>query len=115
MRLTPHACGETLLDGVWWPRTANLTRELHDLISAVTPSVGVTGRITFGWNPASISQRRADLPDGVTVEDRIADQPPDVMYLFGDNGTRLSLLIIPAATHFTHAHAAMAAAGAGVG
>ena len=28
------------VDGVWWPRTDNLTTELHDLVTTLTPRLG---------------------------------------------------------------------------
>ncbi|WP_442939632.1 DUF5994 family protein [Nocardia sp. CY41] len=35
--------GSGLLDGAWWPRTANLTSELHDLITVLTPQARSPG------------------------------------------------------------------------
>ncbi|WP_281032722.1 DUF5994 family protein [Nocardia araoensis] len=34
-----------LLDGAWWPRTANLTSELHDLITALPPQARSPGKV----------------------------------------------------------------------
>ncbi|WP_245400900.1 DUF5994 family protein [Nocardia albiluteola] len=33
--------GSGLVDGAWWPRTANLTSELHDLIILAVCATGV--------------------------------------------------------------------------
>jgi hypothetical protein len=86
------------VDGAWWPRTVNLTTELHDLITALTERLGATERLTFDWNALSISQRNLDRADGVQVTGPLPEQPPDIMYVFGTDGRRLQLLIIPPAT-----------------
>ncbi|MEU4432533.1 DUF5994 family protein [Nocardia rhamnosiphila] len=88
-----------VVDGVWWPRTDNLTSELHDLVTALTPRLGATARIGFDWNSLSLSQRRIDAPDGIQVTGPLPDQPPHVMYAFGPHGRRLRLLVIDPATN----------------
>ena len=64
------------VDGAWWPRTTNLTTELHDLISALTDRVGTTERVAFDWNSLSISQRGIDRRDGIEVSGRIRISRP---------------------------------------
>ncbi|MFE3055190.1 DUF5994 family protein [Nocardia sp. NPDC059239] len=83
------------VDGAWWPWTANLTAELHDLISAVTPRMGSIARIGFDWNARSLAQRRIDHDDGVELRGPGIDQPPAVMRLIGTDGSQLTLLVIP--------------------
>ncbi|RBO94156.1 DUF5994 family protein [Nocardia puris] len=86
-------------DGTWWPRTDNLTSELHDLVAALTTRLGATTRISFDWNSLSLSQRRIDAPDGIEVTGPDPDQPPHVMDVFGPHDRRVRLLVIdPAAT-----------------
>ncbi len=85
------------VDGAWWPWTANLTSELHDLISAVTPRLGPTMRVGFEWNATSLAQRRIDAVDHVRTHGPGDDQPPDVMRLYGAH-TSLAVLVIPADT-----------------
>ncbi|ATL72263.1 hypothetical protein CRH09_32240 [Nocardia terpenica] len=82
-------------DGAWWPWTPNLTAELHDLISALTPRLGHITRIGFDWNAASLAQRRGDHDDGVHMHGPDVDQPPDIMRMTGTQGTALTLLIVP--------------------
>ena len=95
------------VDGAWWPRTSNLTSELHDVINALTERLGATRRLSFDWNAHSISQRNIDRPDGVQVTGPLPEQPPDIMYVFGTDGRRLQLLIIPPDTAADDAFAAM--------
>ncbi|MEV6138132.1 DUF5994 family protein [Nocardia sp. NPDC051990] len=90
--------GPAPVDGVWWPWTPNLATELHDLISALTPRLGTLARIGFAWNAISLAQRRIDRDDGVHTHGPGPDQPPDVMQLFGTNGTSLTLLIVASDT-----------------
>jgi hypothetical protein len=92
------------VDGAWWPWTANLTAELHDLISVLTPRLGPTVRIGFDWNAVSLAQRRIDHDDGIELHGPSGAQPHDVMHLVGTGGTHLTLLVIPADTPPDEAH-----------
>ncbi|NKY89702.1 DUF5994 family protein [Nocardia veterana] len=93
------------VDGAWWPRTDNLTTELHDLVAALTTRLGATARITFDWNSLSRSQRGIDPPDGIEVTGPLPGQPPGLMYVFGPHDRRLRLLVIDPATFPAHAEA----------
>ncbi|WP_280478540.1 DUF5994 family protein [Nocardia cyriacigeorgica] len=95
------------IDGAWWPRTDNLTSELHDLVTALTPRLGATTRISFDWNALSLSQRRIDAPDGIEVTGPLPDQPPQVMDVVGTHDRHLRLLVINPATTADRAHAQM--------
>jgi Family of unknown function (DUF5994) len=95
------------VDGAWWPRTDNLTVELHDLVTALTTRLGATARITFDWNSLSLSQRGIDPPDGIEVAGPLPGQPPQVMYVFGPHDRRLRLLVIDPATTADRADAQM--------
>jgi hypothetical protein len=95
------------VDGAWWPRTDNLTTELHDLIAALTTRLGATERVTFDWNSLSLSQRAIDPPDGIEVSGPLPDQPPHLMYVFGPHGRRLRLLVIAPSTDAERAYAEM--------
>ena len=94
LRLKPTALGTGYADGAWWPRTTNLTTELHVLISVLADRVGTTEQVRFDWNSMSVSQRGIDRPDGVRVSGPLPDQPPDIMYVFGTDGRRWELLVI---------------------
>jgi len=96
-----------LVDGAWWPRTTNLTLELHDVISTVATHLGRTARVAFAWNPRSVTQRGLDRHDGVLVCGPVDGQPQNVMYLFGTDGSRLALLVVPPDTEADGAYAAM--------
>lgn len=95
------------IDGAWWPRTDNLTSELHNLVTALTPRLGPTIRISFDWNALSLSQRRIDAPDGIDVAGPLPGQPPQVMDVLGPHDRHLRLLVINPATTAGLAHAQM--------
>jgi hypothetical protein len=83
------------VDGAWWPWTANLTAELHDLISVVTPRLGYTVRVGFDWNSVSLVQRRIDDDDGIQMHGPGSKQAAGIMHLHGAHGAALALLVIP--------------------
>ncbi|MBF6413910.1 hypothetical protein IU441_12085 [Nocardia cyriacigeorgica] len=98
------------VDGAWWPRTDNLTTELHNLVTALTSRLGRTSRITFDWNALSRSQRRIDPPDGIEVTGSLPGQPPEVMFVFGPHGELLRLLVVDPAADPAAAEAQISAA-----
>ena len=67
VRLRPRRSASIAVDGAWWPRTENLTTELHDLVSAVTPRLGHVARVAYDWNALSIAQDAIDPPDGIDI------------------------------------------------
>lgn len=96
--LTQRSAHGAPVDGVWWPRTTNLTTELHDLITALTRRLGPVTRVTFGWNAISSKQRLIDESDGILVTGTIPGQPTNVMYMFGEDGKRMAIVVIAAST-----------------
>ncbi|MGW1741201.1 DUF5994 family protein [Nocardia sp. NPDC001965] len=107
LRLGAPAQDSQCVDGAWWPRTGNLTTELHDLISALTARLGVTTRIAFDWNSLSLSQRGIDPCDGIEVTGPLPGQPTMMMYVFGSQNRCVRLLVIDPATTEAHAEAQM--------
>ena len=82
------------VDGVWWPRTQNLTVELHDLVVGLTAKLGPVSRIHFDWNVISALQRHIDPHDGLVVGGLEPDQPSRVMRLYGLNGARADIAVV---------------------
>ncbi|GAB2657868.1 DUF5994 family protein [Prescottella soli] len=80
--------------GVWWPRTQNLSVELHDLVVGLTPRIGPVARIHFDWNAVSAMQRHIDPDDGLDVRGPEVDQQSRVMRLYGRDGGRIDIAIV---------------------
>ncbi|MFD0000073.1 DUF5994 family protein [Nocardia sp. NPDC127526] len=79
------------VDGAWWPRTADPASELNELTIALIPLMGHMIRIGFDWAAANPDR----YGKGATTR---AAPALAVMYLYGPNGTRLDVLVIPAQT-----------------
>lgn len=86
------------MSGAWWPWTSNLTAQLHDVISALTPRTGLIERVAFDWDAVSVNQRRIDGVDGLRITGPLPGQPADVMFLFGTDGRSTQLVLIPSTT-----------------
>ena len=82
------------VEAVWWPRTQNLSIELHDLVVALTPRLGPVARIRFDWNAISAMQRQIDSDDGLDVTGPEPGQPCRVMRVDGRNGSRIDIVIV---------------------
>jgi hypothetical protein len=95
LSLTPVSV-RSRLDGAWWPRSRDLSRELPALIAELDHR---WGRITH----ATVNRRLwPDVPDGVQVgphETRLgwfdAEQDPDEISLFSYEIGRWDLLVVP--------------------
>jgi len=102
--LTPRSEHHTEVDGVWWPWTTNTTTELHSLVTALTDRLGPVARIAFDWNTISRSQRLIDDSDGIVVTGPIPGQPTDVMFVYGESGRMLALVVIASGTVADHGY-----------
>ena len=94
VRLRPRQSARIAVDGAWWPRTDNLTAELHDLVAAVTPRLGHVARVAYDWNALSIAQDAIDAPDGIDISGPEPGQADGVLRLISVGGARMSLSVI---------------------
>ncbi len=70
LRLQPDLSARTLLDGGWWPRSADPAAELPGLILAIEERHGPITRIMLGragWDASRPHRLRADGPAGSRV------------------------------------------------
>ncbi|WP_433605511.1 DUF5994 family protein [Prescottella agglutinans] len=95
------------VNGAWWPRTQNITVELHDLVVALTGRLGPVARIHFEWNAVSSRQRQIDPDDGLTVSGLEPDQPRGVMRVYGRNGSRADIAVIDPGLDTAHGYQLM--------
>ena len=107
VRLEFGGTQRTLLDGGWWPRSADPAAELPNLVPAIDVVHGPITRLLLsisGWQPR---------PRRLTVNDRIlrlayfASQPAALLTALCHNGERVDLLVVPPDTDAAVAEAAM--------
>lgn len=108
----PDVCAG-LLDGAWWPRSRDLSRELPALIDVLDRRSGVITRVTVSrefW---------PRVPGTVTVAGRLVDvgwfredHDPYELLLFSDPAGRWDLLVVPPQTGAAAATRLMSAASA---
>ena len=82
------------VDAVWWPRTQNLSVELHALVHGLAGRVGPVSRIHFEWNAVSALQRHIDGDDGLDVRGLEPGQSSRVMRFYGRNGIRADIAVV---------------------
>jgi hypothetical protein len=115
LRLDQQPSRTTVLDGAWWPRSADVVAELRTLMDELS---GVRGQITHvllnatGWDLPH--PRRATTGQGTVRLGWFTSQPTGLVTIICDFGRdRFDLLVVPPGTSRTSADAAMTAAADG--
>src|SRR6266536_3552248 len=112
MRLQPDLSARTLLDGGWWPRSADPAAELPGLILAIEERHGPITRIMLGragWDASRPRRLRVDGPAGSRVV-RLGwfeTMPAGLLTATARAGRRTDLLTVPPDTCEQAAQAAM--------
>jgi uncharacterized protein DUF5994 len=112
LRLRPDRSGAALLDGGWWPRSADPATELPGLILALDEWRGRITRVMLGaadWNASTPRRVRVDGPAGSRVVRLgwFATMPPGLLTAISANGERTDLVTVPPPTGEEQAAAAM--------
>jgi len=112
LRLQPDRPTYTLLDGGWWPRSADPAAELPGLILALDERHGPVSRIMLGmadWDSSRPRRLRIDGPAGRRVVRLgwFATMPAGLLTATSARGQRTDLLIVPPDTSEQAAQAAM--------
>jgi len=115
LRLQPDRSARTLLDGGWWPRSADPAAELPGLILALDERHGPSSLITrimlgmAGWDPSRPRRLRVDGPAGSRVVRLgwFAGQPAGLLTATCAGGQRTDLVTVPPHTSEQAAWAAM--------
>ena len=111
LRLQPDLAARTLLDGGWWPRSADPAAELPGLILAIDQRHGPVTQIMLGsasWDTSQPARLRVDDPAGSRVV-RLGwyeTMPPGLLTATAPAG-RTDLLTVPPQTSEPAARAAM--------
>ena len=112
LRLRPDRAGVTLLDGGWWPRSADPATELPGLILALDEWRGRITRVMLGaaaWNASRPRRIRVDGPAGSRVVRLgwFSTMPAGLLTAISADGDRTDLVTIPPSTGEQDAAAAM--------
>lgn len=112
LRLQPDGPVVTLLDGGWWPRSADPAAELPGLVVALDERHGPVSKIMLGmadWESSRPRQLRVDGPAGRRVLRLgwFAAMPAGLLTAIYADGHRTDLLIVPPDTSEQAAQAAM--------
>jgi hypothetical protein len=107
--------GLSLLDGAWWPRSADPSAELPGLLPALDERHGRITRVMLGtadWNASRPRQLTVDGPRGNRVVKLgwFDTMPGGLLTAISVGGDRTDLVTIPSATSEPAASAAMAQA-----
>ena len=111
LRLQPDLRAATLLDGGWWPRSADPAAELPGLVLAIEERHGPVTRIMLGragWDASRPRRLRVDGPAGSRVI-RLGwfETMPAGLLTAIARGGRTDLLTVPPSTREAAARAAM--------
>ena len=103
LRLKPKAPPTGYVDGAWWPRSDDLTRELPDLLAVLSVWLGAIQRVIYslnGWAKAP-----AILETGGRLV-RLDGFPPakNTLEVLGVNRHKIVLLVVPPHTNPDDAH-----------
>lgn len=112
LRTQPERSGRTLLDGGWWPRSADPAAELPGLIPALDERHGRITRImlgTAGWNASRPRRLYLGGPEARRVVKLgwFETMPGGLLIAISVNGERTDLVTIPPRTSERSALAAM--------
>ncbi|MEU0369637.1 DUF5994 family protein [Streptomyces sp. NPDC006283] len=113
LSLTPAGSAPGLLDGAWWPRSRDLSRELPALIDVLDARWGRITRVTVNPSHWPVIPRKVPVA-GHTVHVGWfdAEQDPHKLILLSYTAGRWDLLVIPPETGAAAAARLMAAATA---
>lgn len=111
LSLKPPGPQSGLLDGAWWPRSRNLTRELPALTDLLDPLWGRITRVAVNPTHWPVVPRKVPVNGHVVKVGWFADkQDPHQLLLLSYHVGRWDLLIIPPETSADAAERLMAAA-----
>ena len=110
LRLKPKNRHTGHIDGAWWPRSADLSTELPDLLAVLAIRLGPIPRVVYdqlSWLPAP----RRIIVSGRPVQlDSYPFELGNTLYILGGADDMIVLQVIPSSTDAHTAHTALMAA-----
>jgi hypothetical protein len=107
LRLGAALSRGTLLDGGWWPRSADPAAELPRLIAAIEDRCGRVTRLMLGPAGWDSQPRRLGAAARVVKVGWFSGQPACLLTVFYGSSGRVDLLVVPPGTAEADALAAM--------
>jgi len=100
------------VDGAWWPRSDDLTKELPDLLAVLSVRLGAIDRVMYNLTEWAKAPRRL-LTGGRAVRlDGYRLQPANTLEVLGIGRKKILLLVVPPHSDPDHAHETMMTAAA---
>jgi hypothetical protein len=116
LRLKPKAPQSGYVDGAWWPRSADLTAELPDLLAVLSVRLGRIDRVLYNVSEWVTAPAKLATAGRNVRLDGYRRQPINTVEVLSADRDKILLLVVPDDADPTEAHAAlMAAAGPGNG
>lgn len=110
LRLKPKATPTGYVDGAWWPRSDDLTKELPDLLAVLSVRLGVIDRVSYNLSEWPTPPARFTTGGRRVRLGGFNRQPVNTVEVLGLNRARIVLLVVPPHTDPQNAHATMMAA-----
>lgn len=95
------------VDGAWWPRTADLTAELPDLLAVLSIRLGRIGRVVYSLGEWVKAPKTLAVGEHDVRLDGYRFQPIDTIEIIGLDGNEIVLLVVSSQLEPEQAHAIM--------
>ena len=112
LRLKPKVPRTGYVDGAWWPRRADLTTELPDLIAKLSFRLGAIDRVTYNLNEWIEAPAQLGIGWRAVQIDGRHRQPSNTFEVLDANRNKIVLLVVSSLTDPDDAHAIVMAAAA---
>jgi Family of unknown function (DUF5994) len=112
LRLKPKAPMGGHVDGAWWPRSNDLTKELPDLLAVLSVRLGAIDRVMYNLTEWAKARRRLLTAGRAVRLDGYRLQPANTLEVLGIGGEKILLLVVPPYSDPDYAHETMMTAAA---
>lgn len=110
LRLKPAHRSPGFVQGAWWPRSMQLTKELPALIAALSRRLGSIDRVIYDKNDWAPTLSDIDVSGNTATLHGSGDQQANTLSVIGEQIGKLVLLVVPPYTNPARAYTAVTAA-----
>ena len=111
LRLKPKAPPTGYVDGAWWPRSRDLTKELTALAEVLAVRLGRIERVAYALSAWDATPRKVDVGGFRARLEGFTYQDQNIIHMTGSSRGRISLLVVPPEMTDPAGHDAMMTAG----